>query len=216
MKHWKEALRKLFVLRLILGLLGMSGMALAAEEPAKEAAPAAPGVAAPPAHAQATAATPAPPKPDPGGGATGGIGDLTAKVPGKPTLEEVADAAGHNKIAINMVWTLITGFLVMFMQAGFALVETGFCRAKNAAHTMMMNFMVYAIGMTGYWILGFALQMGGVGGSPLAGCASFFSPRRRGLGAWQSSLNDQQNLRDTVIQATLHLRSKLRRVVHLA
>jgi len=49
------------------------------------------------------------------------------------------------------------------MQAGFALVETGFTRAKNVAHTMMMNFMVYAIGMTGYWICGFALQMGGLG-----------------------------------------------------
>src|SRR5207249_7565675 len=49
------------------------------------------------------------------------------------------------------------------MQAGFALVETGFTRAKNVAHTMMMNFMVYAIGMTGYWIMGFALQMGGLG-----------------------------------------------------
>ena len=61
------------------------------------------------------------------------------------------------------MWTLLTGFLVMFMQAGFALVETGFCRAKNAAHTMAMNFMIYPIGMMGYWICGFALQMGGVG-----------------------------------------------------
>ncbi len=51
----------------------------------------------------------------------------------------------------------------MFMQAGFAMVETGFTRAKNAAHTMSMNFMVYPIGMIGYWICGFALQMGGVG-----------------------------------------------------
>ena len=73
------------------------------------------------------------------------------------------DTVGHNKIAINIVWTLITGFLVMFMQAGFAMVETGFTRAKNAAHTMSMNFMVYPIGMLGYWICGFALQMGGVG-----------------------------------------------------
>ncbi len=44
------------------------------------------------------------------------------------------------------------------------MVETGFTRAKNAAHTMSMNFMVYPIGMLGYWICGFALQMGGVGG----------------------------------------------------
>ncbi len=112
---------------------------------------------------------PAPVKPDPSGAATGTIADIPAKEPGKPTLIEIAEAVGKNRIAMNIVWTLITGFLVMFMQAGFALVETGFCRAKNAAHTMMMNFLIYAIGMTGYWILGFALQMGGVGGSPLAG-----------------------------------------------
>ena len=57
---------------------------------------------------------------------------------------------------------LITGFLVMFMQTGFAMVETGFTRAKNAAHTFSMNFMVYPIGMFGYWVCGFALQMGGI------------------------------------------------------
>ncbi|PYN72515.1 MAG: ammonium transporter [Candidatus Rokuibacteriota bacterium] len=122
----------------------------------KPAPPAAPAAAAAPAPAP-------PPKPDPGGTATGGIADVTAKEAGKPTLVEVADFAGHNRVAINIMWTLITGFLVMFMQAGFALVETGFTRAKNVAHTMMMNFMIYAIGMAGYWIMGFALQMGGLG-----------------------------------------------------
>ncbi len=76
------------------------------------------------------------------------------------------DAATANTVAINFVWTLSAGFLVMFMQAGFALVETGFTRAKNAAHTMTMNFMVYAIGMLAYWAVGFAIQGGGVG--PLA------------------------------------------------
>ena len=115
-----------------------------------------------PAEPAATAPAP-PPKPDPSGTATGGIADVTAKVAGKPTLEEVADSVGHNRVAINMVWTLLAGFLVMFMQAGFALAETGFTRAKNVGHTMMMNFMVYAIGMTGYWICGFALHMGGLG-----------------------------------------------------
>src|SRR4051794_4520132 len=60
----------------------------------------------------------------------------------------------------------------MFMQAGFALVETGFTRAKNVAHTMGMNFMVYAIGMLGYWFCGYAIQMGGIGAvSALGGTA---------------------------------------------
>jgi ammonia channel protein AmtB len=87
--------------------------------------------------------------------------DPTGALTGSTTAEE---APGHYRVSINIVWTLITGFLVMFMQAGFAMVETGFTRAKNAAHTMSMNFMVYPIGMLGYWICGFALQMGGVGG----------------------------------------------------
>jgi Amt family ammonium transporter len=114
------------------------------------------------AWAQTPAAAP-PPRPDPSGTATGGIADVPAKTAGRPTLTEVAEVVGHNRVAINMMWTLLTGFLVMFMQAGFALAETGFTRARNVAHTMMMNFMVYAIGMTGYWIMGFALHMGGLG-----------------------------------------------------
>jgi ammonium transporter, Amt family len=100
---------------------------------------------------------------DPGGGATGTAKDVAVKDAANPTLGEVMETVGHNKIAINMVWTLFAGFLVMFMQAGFAMVETGFTRAKNVAHTMSMNFMVYAIGMLGFWICGYALQMGGVG-----------------------------------------------------
>src|SRR5256885_8937828 len=78
-------------------------------------------------------------------------------------------AAAANTVAINFVWTLLAGFLVMFMQAGFAMVETGFTRAKNAAHTMSMNFMIYPIGMLGYWICGYALQMGGVGAVSVLG-----------------------------------------------
>ena len=60
----------------------------------------------------------------------------------------------------------------MFMQAGFALVETGFTQKKNVAHTMGMNFLVYAIGMFGFWICGFAFMFGGalnvanLGGAP--------------------------------------------------
>src|SRR5438552_16796930 len=72
-------------------------------------------------------------------------------------------AAAANTVAIHFVWTLVAGFLVMFMQAGFAMVETGFTRAKNAAHTMTMNFMVYGIAMLAYWAVGFAIQAGGVG-----------------------------------------------------
>ena len=64
---------------------------------------------------------------------------------------------------LNFVWTLLAAFLVMFMQAGFALVATGLCRAKSAAHTMSMNFMIYALGVLGFWFCGFAFMFGGTG-----------------------------------------------------
>lgn len=100
---------------------------------------------------------------DPAGTKTGTIKDVPAAKPGEPTLSEIADAVGHNKIATNIMWTLLTGFLVMFMQAGFAMVETGFTRAKNVAHTMGMNFLVYALGIIGFYVCGFAIMFGGVG-----------------------------------------------------
>ena len=79
----------------------------------------------------------------------------------KPTMDELIQNVAHNKVSINVVWTLVTGYLVMFMQAGFALVETGLCRAKSAAHVMGMNFMIYALGMLGFYVCGFALMFGG-------------------------------------------------------
>lgn len=86
----------------------------------------------------------------------------------KPTTDELIQSVAHNKISINVVWTLVTGFLVMFMQAGFALVETGLCRAKSAAHVMTMNFMIYALGMLGFYVCGFALMFGGYYQGPVA------------------------------------------------
>ncbi|MGZ4832676.1 MAG: ammonium transporter [Terriglobales bacterium] len=104
-------------------------------------------------------------KGDPAGDKTGTATDVAvADSKTGLTLADLANQAGQNKVAINFTWTLIAGFLVMFMQAGFALVETGLCRAKNANHTMMMNFMVYGFGLFAYWVCGFAIQMGGVGG----------------------------------------------------
>jgi ammonium transporter, Amt family len=101
---------------------------------------------------------------DPGGGMTGTVADIAVSDSKKGlTIADVLNEIGQDKIAINFVWTLIAGFLVMFMQAGFAVVETGLTRAKNANHTMMMNFMVYGVGMLAYYLIGFAIQMGGVG-----------------------------------------------------
>ena len=82
---------------------------------------------------------------------------------GDPTGMSPADLHSritHNMFSINMMWTLIAGFLVMFMQAGFMLVETGLCRAKNASHTSAMNLMVYPLGCLAFWAYGFAIGWG--------------------------------------------------------
>jgi len=76
-----------------------------------------------------------------------------------------------NSSILSVTWTLICAFLVIFMQAGFAMMETGFTRAKNAGHTMAMNMMVFVLGVLGYWICGHALQTG-TKGFFLAGSAS--------------------------------------------
>src|ERR1700722_18283956 len=65
--------------------------------------------------------------------------------------------------SLNLAWVLVAGFLVMFMQVGFAMLETGFPRPKNAVNTMAMNFIIYPIGVLGFWLTGYALMMGGVG-----------------------------------------------------
>ncbi len=105
-------------------------------------------------------------KGDPAGTITGTISDVpVSDTKAGLTLGDAANQIGQNKIAINFTWTLITGFLVMFMQAGFAMVEAGLCRVKNANHTYMMNFMVYACGLFAYWLIGFAIQMGGAAGN---------------------------------------------------
>jgi len=114
-------------------------------------------------YAQTGGSVPAVKATDPSGANTGTSADIVMADPAHPTNSELSNAIGHNKVAVNMVWLLLTGFLVMFMQAGFALVESGLTRAKNTAHTMGMNFMIYPLGMLGFYVCGFAIMFGGVG-----------------------------------------------------
>ena len=107
------------------------------------------------------------------------VPDYTKLDPKKMTPEQVASgidavarSSSRNYFSLNFVWVLLAGFLVIFMQAGFALVETGLCRAKNAAHTMSMNFLVYALGMFGFFVSGFALMCGGMNGTAIGGPAT--------------------------------------------
>lgn len=68
--------------------------------------------------------------------------------------------AASNKIAIDTVWTLVAAFLVFFMQAGFAMVETGFTRAKNAGNIMMKNLMDFCFGSLAFFFVGYGVMFG--------------------------------------------------------
>ncbi|KAF0145325.1 MAG: ammonium transporter Amt family [Nitrospirae bacterium] len=170
-------MKRLLSILILITMLIPAGLLFAEEQAQTNPPVPAAEQAAPAAAAPAPAAASAEPKPDPSGANSGGAADVvgaSANAPTKDDMEKLAaneplaaklaDVVGHNRIAVNIVWTLVCGFLVMFMQAGFAMAETGFTQAKNAGHTMAMNFMIYAIGVLGYWICGFAIQMGGVGG----------------------------------------------------
>src|SRR5260370_5852485 len=91
-----------------------------------------------------------------------------------PMLAHAQTAASSPPLdnSLNLAWLLIAGFLVMFMQLGFAMVETGFTRSKNAVNTMAMNLIIYPIGIIGFWLTGYGFMMGGVAHFPSLGMAA--------------------------------------------
>ncbi|HOC70699.1 MAG TPA: hypothetical protein PKO23_17980, partial [Candidatus Hydrogenedentes bacterium] len=86
--------------------------------------------------------------------------------------EEAASALADTRVMLDTLWVMLAGFLVFFMNAGFALVETGFCRAKNAVNILSKNFIVFAIASLSFWATGFALMFGD--GNALLGWSGFF------------------------------------------
>lgn len=153
------------------------------------AAAAVPGTALPP---YMTGTSPDPSKPlwpDPTGANAGywitpSAGPVGDDDPAKKTPAELYDRITHNLFSINMIWVLLAGALVMFMQTGFALVEGGLCRAKNSAHTFAMNLMVYPLGCLAFYAYGFALGWGNWFNAPVA--PGWYSP----LGPGTSVLNE--------------------------
>jgi len=89
--------------------------------------------------------------------------DYQAQAAKEPLATKLADDVGHIRIATNFAWTLNTGYLVLFMQAGFALLTCGLVRKKNAAHLMMLNFAAYVFAFLAYYAVGYAFQFGAVG-----------------------------------------------------
>ncbi len=101
-----------------------------------------------------------------------------------PTVES-------NKAAIDLVqthadylWTLVAASLVFFMQAGFACVETGFTRAKNAINIMMKNLMDFSIGSLAFWAIGFGLMFGATKAGLFGTSGFFLSDFKRGGDPW--------------------------------
>lgn len=108
------------------------------------------------------------------------LGISTSLFAGEPT-------AASNATSIDMVWMLIAAFLVFFMQAGFAMVEIGFTRAKNAANILMKNLMDFSIGSIAYYIIGFGIMFG-ADKMGLFGSSGFFLSgltANNPEGAWQ-------------------------------
>jgi Amt family ammonium transporter len=88
--------------------------------------------------------------------------DYQAQLAKEPLAAKLADHVGHLRVATNFSWTLLTGYLVLFMQAGFALLTCGLVRKKNAGHLMMLNFAAYVFAFLAYYAVGYAFQFGAV------------------------------------------------------
>src|ERR1700685_3443040 len=88
--------------------------------------------------------------------------EFQAQAAREPLALKLADGVGHDRIGTNFSWTLLTGYLVLFMQAGFALLTCGLVRKKNAAHLMMLNFAAYVFAFLAYYAVGYAFQFGAV------------------------------------------------------
>ena len=78
-----------------------------------------------------------------------------AQTPPKPSVEEQLASL---KVGMDTMWVMVAGMLVFFMNAGFAMLETGFCRQKNAVNVLAKNLIVFALSTIAYWAIGFALM----------------------------------------------------------
>src|SRR6056297_558220 len=86
-----------------------------------------------------------------------GLGTVTQAAAEEPALKAVVD---RFETALDMLWLILAAVLVFFMQAGFAMVESGLSRAKNAGNIMMKNLMDFSAGAVAFWALGWGLMYG--------------------------------------------------------
>jgi Amt family ammonium transporter len=89
-----------------------------------------------------------------------------------PSVESLMTAYSDLRMGIDTVWVLACGMLVFFMNAGFALVESGLCQAKNATNILAKNFIVFAASTISFWVIGWGLMFGD--GNPFVGTSGLF------------------------------------------
>jgi Amt family ammonium transporter len=89
----------------------------------------------------------------------------SAQTPGAPAIDNM-------KVGMDTMWVLLTAFLVFFMNLGFALVESGLCRAKNAVNILAKNYIVFAISSVAFLLIGFGLMFGN--GNPFVGMSGIW------------------------------------------
>ncbi len=87
-------------------------------------------------------------------------------------VKAMAKSLADLRVAADTVWVMVAGFLVFWMHAGFAMLESGLCRAKNTVAILYKNFGVVAVSSLAFWVLGFALMFGD--GSSMFGTNGFF------------------------------------------
>ncbi len=148
--------------------------------------------APPPAAAAEPAAAPAATEPAPAADAKPAEAEAPKDHPNKALVEKMGDAAAPSsdlRVGIDTMWVLVAGMLVFFMNAGFALVESGLCRAKNCVNILAKNFVVFGISTCAFWIIGWNVMFGD--GSPWVGhFGLFLTPDNSpALGAGYEAMN---------------------------
>ena len=98
---------------------------------------------------------------EPGEGSTGTEAEVPAAAAAPmASLESVAADLKARSVEMDTIWVLVTAFLVFWMQAGFAFVETGLTRAKNTVNILMKNLLDFCFATVGYWFIGFGVMFG--------------------------------------------------------
>src|SRR5438132_8565808 len=113
-----------------------------------------------------------------------GTASAWADSTGSDLPKKGVDKLTHGEIGLNLLWIVIGAVLVIFMQAGFALVETGFCRAKHAAHVVSTNFAIFGLGFVAFFLVGYAFMFGGYSFPNLFGYDNPIGGSLIGSGHW--------------------------------